>query len=182
MTYAVCAPRYLAACAIDSDCGAGFTCEFNNQSSCSCTAPDGDPGTDECACDDTPATEGFCELIPVACTDDDGCENGFLCLENGDVGIGCSDAGDNGNGNGDTNCGAESPPEFVAEEGFCAPVDFSGPRTGETPAVDATNEEDIVGIEGDEGDEGILCSSMNASPAGLLPFAALALVLRRRHR
>ena len=181
-TYASCGPRWFAECTVDSDCGAGFTCEFLSQTDCACTAPDADPTTDECACEETPATEGVCVLEPVACSADAECDNDFVCIVDGNVGVGCNEAG-----GGD--CGAPESPERDAPDavdGYCAPVGFAGPREGneaiggESPTTDDVENDD----DDDDSDDdfGMFCAATNASPAGLLPFAALALVLRRRRR
>jgi len=189
-TYAYCGPRWYDDCEVASDCGPGFTCEFLSQSDCACTAPDEDPTTDECACEETPATEGVCVLELVVCTDDAGCADDFVCIFEGEVGVGCNEAGGGDCGAEDN---AERDPALVAD-GYCAPVGFEGPRedeneAGETPTTIGEGEgegEDAVDSVDEDDDVPnpylFACAASNAGPAGLLPFAALALVLRRRRR
>ena len=177
-TFAYCAPPWEADCTIDADCGTGFSCAFLDVSNCACTAPDGDDSTDECVCDDSPATSGTCILDQVECSTDVDCENDFVCILADTPTSGSQDDGSD-----------DARPAPPSEPGFCAPVGFEGPRedepgTGNAPPV-ADAEVDDDGEEDDTSWGDIFgCSSTAPGPAAGLPFLALGLTLglRRRRR
>jgi uncharacterized protein (TIGR03382 family) len=179
-TYAFCAPPWALACDVDSDCGPGFTCELLE--SCACSggggsdgpeAPDADPAPPEQECVCEPATEGSCVLERVECASDADCLEGFACVDEGSAGT-CSVSED-----GTVDC--DEPAESAR---ICMPPAFVGGPEGEAGLIraedDGSDDEDTLGDDVDAQNIIINCSA--SSPAGALPLAALALLLRRRRR
>ena len=87
-TESICVPRYAAPCASASDCGPGFTCETPEICTCStgqpiCNSEDPNcsdlPGDEDCSCKPS-GRDAYCQIIPVECTSDRDCENGFSCV------------------------------------------------------------------------------------------------------
>lgn len=175
-TAGYCGPAYLGECEVDADCGAGFTCESESASTCTCAAPD-DGSEPVCDCDE-PTSEGpgVCVLELVPCSVDEDCSNDFVCFpapSNGAPEPDCDPA---------TDCSGAA--EFVS--GYCAPADYAGTPGGEiaTGGEEARNDDALDDDEVDTFDgDFILCASNDAAtPRALLPFAALAVFLRRRRR
>ena len=89
-----CAPPYVAPCAVDADCGDHFRCVAAENCVCSGGAADPSapapciddggqcpppPPDGECSCE--PTDERYCELIPIACTNDAECPEGWSCAQ-----------------------------------------------------------------------------------------------------
>lgn len=178
-----CGPAYLGECEADADCGPGFTCEAESASTCACSGPD-DGSEPVCECDEPTETgPGVCVLELVPCSTDEDCSNDFVCFPAPSVGTPEPET-DCGGSNPETDCGNAAEPV----SGYCAPADYAGTPGGEVTVGgeearnDDTGTEDIVDEDGFAGDF-ILCASNDAAtPRALLPFAALAVFLRRRRR
>jgi hypothetical protein len=166
----VCLPAYAAPCVAASDCGEGFTCEFFE--ACTCGGSQGSDGGDAApappdACECVPADEGSCVLTRVECVTAADCQDGFECVAEGSTQSCLVDA------DGTTECGGDR-----AIVSICAPPGFvGGDVERETGLLADEQPANDVAFEGDD-----ILTCQASGRAGLLPVAALGLLLRRRRR
>lgn len=171
-SYAYCGPRYLADCALDADCGPGFTCQVHDACDCS---------SDPCDCPTEPgvAPPGTCELVRVECNDD--CPEGLVCVDEATPCVGGAEGG---------SCDAPTeptricvPPGYV-QEGPPPDVEGDGGEVlaGEDDRSVDDDAADATAAPGDDDDDVIIFGCAQGTPTGALPLAALALLLRRRRR
>jgi MYXO-CTERM domain-containing protein len=105
-TSSTCAPKYMAPCTVDADCGAGFNCV--SQESCTCSgggavppsSVDGgvvyadagtasrDPLPSDCTC--TATGVNSCEMQVIACTANSDCPADWTCVPYATGGTGCA--------------------------------------------------------------------------------------------
>lgn len=218
VTESYCIPQYAAGCEIDADCGAGFTC--TEMEMCSCGGSGGSdggvPGTDtppvpgegsgsssdpsetptepvdDCVCE--PSGEFYCELIPVECTADTDCTDGFICQESYETDVACAQ---------DPESGEVICPEPEPATRYCVPENYEawygngGVPGGEAfPTADGAPR-DNVGEEAESGagaggdndasadeptDEDGGCAATGTSSAAPLWLAAIGALLIRRRR
>lgn len=177
-TFAFCLQPWQAACAVDADCGGGFTCEFIE--SCGCSGSGGSEGGDAdaappapedpeaCVCE--PATEGSCVLERVECASAADCAAGFECIDEGSAGVCSVDE-----------AGTVTCDEPAASASVCAPAGFGGGTGAENGLVRASDDSaDDEPVDEVDARNVFACSTSTATSA--LPLAALALLLRRRRR
>jgi hypothetical protein len=173
-TFAFCGPRYLDDCAVDADCGPGFTCEIHDACDCS---------TDPCDCPTEPgvAPPGTCALVRVECVEDADCTDGFVCVAEATTEPCFVD--DAGN----TSCDAPAATKVCQPPGYFEGAPAPGVE-GATRDGDADNDADDADDAGDDddqpglGNDVVIFACAQGNAAGALPLAALALLLRRRRR
>jgi uncharacterized protein (TIGR03382 family) len=179
-TVSFCAPPYFAACDVDADCGGGFACIAEEICTCTGTvSPDGsgEPATEECTCE--AGDTNVCVLVRTECASDSDCAEGLVCVEE-------SVATDQAPCDINTpDCGGG----IIASTLICAPEGFDGEvRTQEEiDDAQAGDDDDGDNDDGDDDEAGdddgdIVINCAQTSSAAVLPFAALALLLRRRRR
>lgn len=92
-TQSACAPRYVLPCTTASDCGSGFSCDSNEQCTCSgggsapspggtdggASAGSGSTPPPETSCTCEPSKEKSCHTDPVTCDADSDCLAGWTC-------------------------------------------------------------------------------------------------------
>ncbi|MDP2340848.1 MAG: hypothetical protein Q8O67_07820 [Deltaproteobacteria bacterium] len=182
-TVSFCAPPYFAACDVDADCGGGFACIAEEICTCEGTvSPDGsgdpaEPAPPDCSC--TTGDANVCVLVRTTCTDDADCALGLVCVDESVATVPC-DAKD-----GTTNCGGGG--DIIAAERICAPEGFDGEVRTQEEVDEAQGGGDENGEDGDDEEDGdddgdIVINCAQTSPGAVLPFAAIALLLRRRRR
>ena len=168
-TISVCLPPYAAPCVEAADCGDGFTCEFFE--SCACSGSSGGGAADPAApepCDCLPADEGSCVLTRVECVSAADCLPGFECVAEATTDPCLVNA------DGTTECGGGS--ESVS---ICAPPGFVGGGVERETGALAADDNDAAPPAADE-DDGFTFSCQASGTTGLLPLAALGMLLRRR--
>ncbi|MBI1946152.1 MAG: hypothetical protein HYS27_10670 [Deltaproteobacteria bacterium] len=170
-TVSFCGPRWLDGCAVDADCGPGFTCEAVEL--CTCTASSDPSVPEQCSCESS--GELTCVLEPIVCEDDADCPDGLVCVEQlGAVPCALLEDGtvECGDGTNDT-------------ERLCAPAGFTE-QGGVVRAESGTDPAEGEGEDGDQDDDGdddlIRIDCAQSGAAGALPLATLALALVRRRR
>jgi uncharacterized protein (TIGR03382 family) len=166
-TFSFCGPRYLGDCAVDADCGAGFTCTAAE--SCACAISSDDAAPADCVCETSDTL--VCVLDRVECTDDADCADGLVCVDEA-ANAPCAIRED-----GSAECDAVDDGTRI-----CAPEGYLG---GAVEArADANDEDGDDEDDGDDGDDGdiVTIDCSQSSAAGALPFAAALVVLLRRRR
>lgn len=182
----LCVPPFLAPCAVDADCGEGFTCE--DLEVCSCSSSPRPPGEDDdgdfapepCECE--PTGDTYCALIHTFCETDADCPSGMECLVGETPAIACEPA--------------DSCEQLPGEAPFCAPRNYGGgysDAVGEASGRDDANvtgasregffEPDSFGGGGGK-TEGGGCSTANANAgnASLLGLLLGGMMIGRRRR
>ena len=171
--WSFCAPRYVAACTADADCGDHFTCVQGEV--CSCTDNDpsggGEPTDPECTCE--PLDERYCRPDEIACTEDAQCPAGWAC-EAQNVTVPCR----RDEATGETIC--EDP---VPSPSFCFPPYWEvGGDLMDAVAGEAEGQMSIAHTGDDLAGRGGGCRVASGAPFGLLPALVAALLLVRRRR
>jgi MYXO-CTERM domain-containing protein len=191
----LCAPKWVGPCAVDSDCGEGFTCVQGEMCECSGGAaapappPDGDPApvpdpVPEETCECYPTGQTHCEVIDVICETDADCPADWTCMEG--AAETCAATPD----------GGDSCTPVASEKGCVPPYwetyagvtggDSAGATRGENelaptaPSPQATS----PSSRGDSDSEGgcQLAASPPASATAAWMLGLLALALGRRRR
>jgi hypothetical protein len=202
-----CVPRWVLPCTSASDCGAGFTCEEDQECGCSGSSGSGSggaagvptPGTDAGASEPVPedtARDGgapdctcvktgtsHCAPIETACTTDADCETGWTCRDNPES-I-CSSSRD-----GTTDCEVADParlcfpPHADLGGGRGVSVDDEGGGTSAPGATDGDSSKGESGATSKRSEGGCsVASAPDRVPSGLsfgLLGALSLLGLRRR--
>ncbi len=169
-TVSFCGPRWLDGCAIDADCGPGFTCEAVEL--CTCAVSSDPSAPEDCTCE--ASGELTCVLERVECASDDDCPEGLVCVD--ELGaVPCALEED-----GTVDCGDEAG----SEARVCAPEGFTESggvvRAESDAAAEGEGEPDDDDDVDDDGMFRLDCAQGGA--AGALPFAALLLALGRHRR
>jgi hypothetical protein len=188
-------------CESASDCGAGFTCEEQQQCGCSSSAGrpgagDGDSsepvpadseaggGSDsdpDCTC--TPTGEFACRVVITACSSDDECESGWTCIDNPE-GVCSSDS------EGNADCEQADPARLCAPPHYDLVGAGRGISKGDSESGDPTSSPDNAGSEDDSADadseertSGGCAMTTSRSPNVLaLLFAGVAALLAGRRK
>lgn len=162
-----CVPPFLAPCAVDADCGPGFTCEAEVECSGGY-----DPATDTYTEECLPTGESRCEFTAVECTNDAECGAGLGCEALGmtrDCEVECD---------GEEDCDEDCEEDEVS---YCAsPVFAAWSKAMRNDAGGADGEGEELGAGGDDTEASSGCTAAGSSAASLLGLLGVALVLRRR--